>query len=110
MQRLSGSPYAGLSGRADADVARNVFSTACYVQESLPLTLYLAWKYQDDPEQALVVNTNLGGDNCHRGVVLGALLGAMHGEQVWPQRWLDGLVNPPTAFAEGLAARCKAGD
>ena len=108
MQRLSGYPYAELSGRADADVARNVFSTACYVQESLPLTLYLAWKYQDDPEQALVVNTNLGGDNCHRGVVLGALLGAMHGEQVWPRRWLDGLINPPTAFAECLAARCKA--
>jgi len=107
LQLLSGYPFAELSNRADEDVARNVFSTACYIQQSLPLTLYLAWKYQDDPEQALVVNTNLGGDNCHRGVVLGALLGAMHGEQVWPQRWINGLVNPPDAFSQCLATRFK---
>ncbi len=110
LQQLTGYPFAELSSRADEDVARNVFSTACYIQQSLPLTLYLAWKYQDDPEQALVVNTNLGGDNCHRGVVLGALLGAMHGEQVWPRRWLAGLANPPAAFSERLAAPCKADD
>lgn len=108
LQLLSGYQFAELSNRADEDVARNVFSTACYIQQSLPLTLYLAWKYQDDPEQALVVNTNLGGDNCHRGVVLGALLGAMHGEQVWPRRWMEGLADPPTAFSQCLAARCKA--
>jgi ADP-ribosyl-[dinitrogen reductase] hydrolase len=108
LQRLCGYPFAELSSRADADVARNVFSTACYIEQSLPLTLYLAWKYQDDPEQALVVNTNLGGDNCHRGVVLGALLGAMHGEQAWPRRWMDGLAHPPTAFSQCLTTRFKA--
>jgi ADP-ribosylglycohydrolase len=37
--------------------------------------LYLACKYQNDPWQALRVNTNLGGDNVHRGIVLGTLLG-----------------------------------
>lgn len=110
LQRLSGYPFAELSSRADEDVARKVFSTACYIQQSLPLTLYLAWKYQDDPEQALVVNTNLGGDNCHRGVVLGALLGALHGEQIWPRRWMDGLADPPVAFSQGLAARCMLND
>jgi ADP-ribosylglycohydrolase len=108
LQRFYGYPFAALSSRADTDVARNVFSTACYIEQSLPLTLYLAWKYQDDSEQALVVNTNLGGDNCHRGVVLGALLGAMHGEQAWPRRWMDGLAHPPTAFSQCLATRFKA--
>ena len=54
-----------------------------------------------------MVNTNLGGDNCHRGVVLGALLGALHGEQAWPRRWLAGLVKPTTSFLQGLAARFK---
>ncbi len=109
LQRFSGFPFAAVSARDDEDVGRNVFSTACYLQQSLPLTLYLAWKYQEDPEQALVVNTNLGGDNCHRGAVLGALLGAMHGEQVWPRRWMDGLVHPPAAFSQRLAARFPAG-
>ncbi|PTN37032.1 ADP-ribosylglycohydrolase family protein [Desulfonatronum sp. SC1] len=94
----------------DADVAMNVFSTACYVQQSLPLAFYLAWKYQDDPEQALIVNTNLGGDNCHRGAVLGALLGAMHGERAWPERWIDGLLDPPIRFKDRLTddARIRA--
>ncbi len=110
LQRFCRYPFAALSSRADTDVARNVFSTACYIEQSLPLTLYLAWKYQDDPEQALVVNTNLGGDNCHRGVVLGALLGAMHGEQAWPRRWMDGLAHPPTAFSQRLATRFKTDD
>lgn len=29
--------------------------------------LLLAYKYADDLGEALIVNANLGGDNCHRG-------------------------------------------
>ena len=32
-------------------------------------------RYIDDPKKALLVNANLGGDNVHRGVVLGTILG-----------------------------------
>jgi ADP-ribosylglycohydrolase len=39
----------------------------------------LAYKYHDDPWQALRVNTNLGGDNVHRGIVLGTILGIQTG-------------------------------
>jgi ADP-ribosylglycohydrolase len=52
-------------------------------------------KYHNDPEKALVVNTNLGGDNVYRGGVLGALLGAEHGRTGFPPRWVDGLLDPP---------------
>ena len=38
--------------------------------------LLLAYKYADDLGEAITVNANLGGDNCHRGSLLGALLGA----------------------------------
>lgn len=51
------------------------FSRACYIDDSWPSLLYLAWKYSDDPQQALIANANLGGDNCHRGAVLGVILG-----------------------------------
>ena len=57
--------------------------------------MYLALKYHDDPESALIANTNLGGDNAARGAVLGALLGAAHGLEKFPGRWIDGLVDPP---------------
>ena len=59
----------------DNQVVGQIFSRACYISDSWPVVLYLASKYQNDPWQALRVNTNLGGDNVHRGVVLGTLLG-----------------------------------
>jgi len=70
-------------------------STACYVEDAVPAVVYLALKYHDDPEKALIVNTNLGGDNAARGSVLGALLGASCGVERFPRRWIDGLVDPP---------------
>ena len=73
-------------------------STACYVEDAVPAVVYLALKYHDDPERALVANTNLGGDNAGRGAVLGALMGAAHGLESFPERWVDGLLEPPPDF------------
>jgi hypothetical protein len=36
--------------------------------------LYLAFKYRKDPKAALLANTNLGGENAHRGAVLGGIV------------------------------------
>jgi ADP-ribosyl-[dinitrogen reductase] hydrolase len=68
-------------------------STACYVEDAVPAVIYLAFKYAEDTERGLVVNTNLGGDNAHRGAVLGALLGAANGLASFPQRWVQGLLD-----------------
>lgn len=61
----------------DHQVVGQMFSRACYISDSWPVVLYLAYKYLNHPWQALIVNTNLGGDNVHRGMVLGALLGLL---------------------------------
>jgi ADP-ribosyl-[dinitrogen reductase] hydrolase len=55
----------------------------------------MALKYHDDPEAALVANTNLGGDNAGRGAILGALIGAEHGFGGFPLCWVENLVDPP---------------
>jgi len=81
------SSWAGLP---DQEVIGPVLSPACYLSDSFPASLFLAWKYADDLESALVANTNLGGDNCHRGVVIGALVGA--GGSGVPERWRRGLL------------------
>lgn len=47
--------------------------------------ILLAYKYLLDPREAFVVNANLGGDSCHRGSLLGALLGSARGAQGLPQ-------------------------
>ena len=60
---------------ADEEVIGGVFSKACYIDDSWPSILFLLQKYVADPEHALLANTNLGGENCHRGSVLGILVG-----------------------------------
>ncbi len=60
---------------SDNDVVGRLFSSACYISDSWPSVLYLAYKYAERPEAGLFANANLGGDNVHRGIVLGATLG-----------------------------------
>jgi len=84
----------------DEKVIGQRFSPACYIKDAFPAALYLAWKYHDDFSAGIIANANVGGDNCHRGAVVGALLGAAHGV---PERWRNGLLaharlaNPVTA-------------
>jgi ADP-ribosylglycohydrolase len=92
---FAGHPFEKLLGDPDDWVIGPRFSTACYVEHSVPAVLYLALKYSHDLQKALVVNTNLGGDNVYRGAVLGALLGVQNGLENFPRRWVEGLLNPP---------------
>lgn len=53
--------------------------------------LYLAYKHTDSFEEAVLANTNVGGENCHRGSALGALMGAAHGVAGIPRPLIEGL-------------------
>jgi ADP-ribosylglycohydrolase len=57
-----------LSSQVDLDssIVGRKFSTACYITDSFPSLLYLAYKYADNPAMALIANTNVGGENAHR--------------------------------------------
>lgn len=124
----------------DASVVGSVLGSACYIDSSLPVVIYLAAKVSAQPatsdrqrclwsaatagapsvlshsrpiiatkaydkssqiplttppclspqqyptsfEDAVLANTNAGGENCHRGAALGAIMGASVGEQVPP--------------------------
>jgi ADP-ribosylglycohydrolase len=88
-------PFVQWLDQPDEVVVGRRFSTACYVEHSVPAVVYLALKYHKAPEAGLIANTNLGGDNAYRGAVLGALLGASNGLAAFPDRWIDGLRHPP---------------
>jgi hypothetical protein len=53
-----------------------LFATACYPEHGLPLLLYFAHNHKVDVEATLLANANAGGDNVHRGMVLGLIVGA----------------------------------
>lgn len=66
--------------RPDEEIVGQVMSSACYIADAFPASLYLSWKYRLDPREGLIANAMVGGDNCHRGAVVGSLLGACASE------------------------------
>ncbi|MCC6352831.1 MAG: ADP-ribosylglycohydrolase family protein [Verrucomicrobiae bacterium] len=72
----------------DDTVVGEELSPACYIGDAFPAALYLAWKYAEDFSAGIEANAMVGGDNCHRGAIIGALLGASNGV---PGRWMAGL-------------------
>jgi ADP-ribosylglycohydrolase len=92
---------------SDVQVVCRRLGTACYLRMAVPATLFLARRYAAAFEDGLIANTNLGGDNCHRGAVLGAILGASVGASTIPAHWRDGLLEA-REYAwqiDGLVAR-----
>lgn len=90
---VSGKKLGRWLEKPDEEVVGKILSPACYIQDAFPAALYLAWKYAKVFSGGIVANANLGGDNCHRGAVVGSLLGAANGV---PPPWREGLltVNP----------------
>jgi ADP-ribosyl-[dinitrogen reductase] hydrolase len=60
----------------DRGVVGSVLSPACYIDEAFPAALFLACSHPHDFAAGIRANALCGGDNCHRGAVVGALLGA----------------------------------
>ena len=85
---ISSAKVAAWSKEPDETVIGRRLSPACYIPDAFPAALYLAWKYADDFAAGICANAQVGGDNCHRGAVVGALLGEANGVST---RWRDGL-------------------
>lgn len=77
------------SREPDEEVIGRRFSPACYIADAFRASLYFAWKYADDFEAGVIANANVGGDNCHRGAVIGALLGGTTGFPCLPPRFVE---------------------
>ena len=60
----------------DRAVVGSVLSPACYIEEAFPAALFLAWRHAGDFAAGTRANALCGGDNCHRGAVVGSLLAA----------------------------------
>jgi len=67
--------------------------SACYLGSSLPGLVDMVAKHADGGNvwKALLANANVGGENVHRGSILGAVLGARAGYDSLPSNLVDGL-------------------
>jgi ADP-ribosylglycohydrolase len=70
-----------------------VYGMPCAIYHQLPAAYYLAARYRDDFESAVLHAINGGGQNMARACLTGALVGGQIGLSGIPQRFIDGLEN-----------------
>ena len=75
------------------------YGMPCAIYHQLPAAYYLAARFSDDFEQAVLHAINGGGQNQARAILTGALVGAQVGLAAIPQRLLDGLENAAELIA-----------
>jgi hypothetical protein len=76
-----------------------VYGMPCAIYHQLPAAYYLAARFSDDFEQAVLHAINGGGQNQARAILTGALVGAQVGLSGIPKRLLDGLENSAQLIA-----------
>ena len=69
------------------------YGMACSIYQLVPAAYYLAARFSDDFESAVLNAINGGGHNMARAMLTGALVGAQVGLSGIPQRFIDGLAN-----------------
>ena len=84
-----------------------VYGMPCAIYHQLPAVYYLAARFRDDFESAVLHAVNGGGQNQARAILTGALVGAQVGLAGIPQRFLDGLEDSELLInlAKSLAAQ-----
>lgn len=80
-----------------------VYGMPCAIYHQLPAAYYLAARFHDDFESAVLHAVNGGGQNQARAILTGALVGAQVGYSQIPARFLNGLEDSGTL--SGLAAK-----
>jgi len=68
-----------------------VYGMPCAIYHMLPATYFLAARFHDDFESAVLHAVNGGGQNQARTILTGALVGAQTGLSKIPKRFIDGL-------------------
>jgi len=82
-----------------------VYGMPCAIYHQLPAAYYLAARFHDDFESAVLHSLNGGGQNLARTMLTGALVGAQVGLSGIPPRFLQGLAQTSTllTLARALA-------
>jgi hypothetical protein len=86
-----------------------VYGMPCAIYHQLPAAYYLAARFHDNFESAVLHAINGGGQNQARAILTGALTGAQTGLTGIPQRFLDGLEDHTglLKLAESLAGMVR---
>lgn len=85
--------------------AGNAFYSGAYLMETVPVVLFTLAAHGHDPEAAIVRSVNDTKDNDTIAAIVGAAVGALHGESAIPQAWRGGLLGRTMADDDGALFR-----
>lgn len=74
--------------------------SGAYLMETVPSVLFILARHGHEPEQAIIRAVNDTKDNDTIAAIVGAAVGALHGQQALPPRWLAGLLGRTRAPAD----------
>jgi ADP-ribosylglycohydrolase len=66
--------------------------SGAYLLETVPSVLYILARHGADPEEAIVRAVNDTKDNDTVAAIVGAAVGALHGREALPERWITALL------------------
>ena len=77
----------------DDDTAVGFLGNGIRASEAVSCALLATIKYHLTPEAAVIKSVNFGGDTDTIGAMTGAQMGALHGKDWIPSRWVDNMEN-----------------
>jgi ADP-ribosylglycohydrolase len=91
-ENIAGLVKTGL-GSVDAETRSTIaeFGMDNDVDQTLPATVHVIGKYENDFKKAVVENIMSGGDSAARGLLIGMVVGAQTGMNGIPAGWFEGL-------------------
>lgn len=85
--------------------ACNSWHSGAYLMETVPSVLFILMKHGHDFEEAVVRAVNDTRDNDTVGAIVGAAVGALHGKEAIPKRWIDNLLGRTSKNDDGRVFR-----
>jgi len=84
--------------------AQEHWYSGAYLLETVPTVLHILMRHGQDPEEAIVCAVNDTKDNDTIAAIVGAVVGALHGEAALPERWRHGLLGRVVADVDDRRA------
>ena len=81
--------------------AGNRWFSGAYLLETVPTVLFILSRHGEDPEEAIVRAVNDTKDNDTVAAIVGAAVGALHGEDALPGHWRRNLLGRTAASDDG---------
>ena len=75
--------------------------SGAYLLETVPSVIYILMKHGNNLEEAIVRAVNDTKDNDTIGAIVGAAVGALHGKNAIPERWIKNLLGRTSGNDDG---------